>query len=507
LFLSAAPGVWIISCKVIPVIMKRLTPNNIIILIIVIIGIFYIFTIREGHQLCGDDDCMYIHHAKNIVEGRPYNETGYIYEYRNFHYSPRNYPPVFPVLLAPVYAMFGLNFTAFKIENIIIFLATLFMIFLIFKRELPLGYVILIIIVLGFNPYFWELKDYVLSEIAFLFFSYSSLLFFNTIHHENLPLKEQYLYAVLGAILIYLAAGTRIAGILFIPCLISYDILFIKKITRFTIIVTFLFTIFLLGQNLLLHSSDSYLGHLLAINPRKFLTFSLLYLKHFGVYWHNGYSRIIGAFVVSILSGLFIIGYVKRIKKSITFFELFIIFYIMILIVTPGYGGTRYLMPLFPLFLFYIFYTINDIESITRRRIILLLVILMIFGTYVARYTQINFGPIEEKERITRRELVDLFHYIKYNTTKNDVIVIDIARATALFTGRKTAIFPRNPLDNSAIITDDKDITTYLKNIHAIYLISGDNASSIYKHVNLHKDDYQEVYSNSEFQVYKIKPN
>ena len=46
------------------------------------IGMFYLATIRDGHDW-GDDFSMYIRHAQNLARGEPYAETGYIYNPQN----------------------------------------------------------------------------------------------------------------------------------------------------------------------------------------------------------------------------------------------------------------------------------------------------------------------------------------------------------------------------------------------------------------------------------------
>src|ERR1700748_2038347 len=66
-----------------------------IILLLIVAG-FHILTVRQGH-IWGDDFAMYVHHAKNIVEGRPYTATGYLF-HPSISVSPRMYPPVFPFL-------------------------------------------------------------------------------------------------------------------------------------------------------------------------------------------------------------------------------------------------------------------------------------------------------------------------------------------------------------------------------------------------------------------------
>jgi hypothetical protein len=76
--------------------------------VVAMVGVFYLVTIREGHRW-GGDFSMYIHHAKNIVEGIDYRDTGYIYNPFYPSLGPKTYPPVFPLLLSPIYKWFGLK--------------------------------------------------------------------------------------------------------------------------------------------------------------------------------------------------------------------------------------------------------------------------------------------------------------------------------------------------------------------------------------------------------------
>src|SRR5689334_21022175 len=91
---------------------------------IVAFGGAYLATLRAGQEW-GDDFGLYVAHARNIVEGRPYDDTGYIYNPQNAVVSPRSYPPVFPLLLAPVYRLRGLDLTAMKAFVVLLFAATL----------------------------------------------------------------------------------------------------------------------------------------------------------------------------------------------------------------------------------------------------------------------------------------------------------------------------------------------------------------------------------------------
>src|SRR5690349_10751607 len=117
----------------------RLKAHVLALCVIGVVGVFYLSTIRAGHYW-GDDFSLYIHHAKNIVEGIGYADTGYIYDPFFPEFSPKTYPPIYPLLLAPVYALFGLDLTPMKVEVIVFFLMALYAMFLVLRQELPAHY-------------------------------------------------------------------------------------------------------------------------------------------------------------------------------------------------------------------------------------------------------------------------------------------------------------------------------------------------------------------------------
>ena len=84
--------------------------------LILTIGAFFLATVREGHQW-GDDFALYITHARNLVEGRPYAQSGYIRNPASPISPPPTYPPIYPMLIAPVYRLFGMNLVAMKVED------------------------------------------------------------------------------------------------------------------------------------------------------------------------------------------------------------------------------------------------------------------------------------------------------------------------------------------------------------------------------------------------------
>ena len=95
--------------------------NTVVLSTIILVGIFHLTTIRPGHEW-GGDFSMYIHHAKNIVEGNQYQNTGYIFNPSFPSLAPRSYPFIFPLLLSPVYKLFALDLMIMKIEVSLFFL-------------------------------------------------------------------------------------------------------------------------------------------------------------------------------------------------------------------------------------------------------------------------------------------------------------------------------------------------------------------------------------------------
>jgi hypothetical protein len=131
-----------------------LRPHLAVIALLACISGFYVATIRQGNTW-GDDFALYIRHAQNIAAGRPYSDTGYIYNPAVPIYGPPTYPPIFPLLLAPVYHFAGLNFWAMKCEQVAFFVLALLVIYVYLLRFTSPVNATIVIGLLGFNPNFW----------------------------------------------------------------------------------------------------------------------------------------------------------------------------------------------------------------------------------------------------------------------------------------------------------------------------------------------------------------
>src|SRR6266508_2245641 len=187
----------------------------------VLIGAFHLVTLREGHDW-GDDFSMYIHHAENLANGLPYAETGYVYNPHNPSVGPRVHPPGFPVLLAPIVKVFGLDLRPMKALVVACFVGSLVVLFGLFRQELSPAYAVTLVVVTGLNPFFWEFKDHVLSDVPFLFFTLLSLYLFRQADTSEVSRRTRLALAALAGVAAYAAYATRVLGLVLAPCFIAH---------------------------------------------------------------------------------------------------------------------------------------------------------------------------------------------------------------------------------------------------------------------------------------------
>lgn len=445
-------------------------------LLLLIILIFDLSTIRRG-QHWGDDYALYIHHAENIAQHRPYAETGYIYDSNIADYGPRMYPPVFPLLLVPIFKSFGMNFTAMKVEEILFLVASLWIEYLLFREYLPQSYTLFLVAITGLNPVLWDLKDDILSDFPFLFFFMLSALLFQKRSHP-----------ILVGLVFYIAMGTRSVGIVLIVAVIVYDVLRNRTLTRYSGIVISVALAALMWQRLLLHgdASTSYTEQLHptihSIGSHVFTY--VISMRHLFASPSKWLSRAI----MIIFTPVVILG-MKR--KQPVFFSLSLLLYCFALIIWPSIQLMRFLIPLVPI---YFFYLVGGIEQLGRRALIPAAIIIVI--AYAVDYRTENFAEIPEANG--SKTFVDMYSYVKGNTSPSDKIVFSRARSLALFSDRSVATYH---------LADPDSEWKYWTQNNFHYVV----ASRLFPMDSqilvpaLHGHNAKVVYSNPDFEVYSIQ--
>ena len=470
-----------------------------------LIGAFHVVTLREGHDW-GDDFSMYIHHAENLANGLPYAETGYIYNPHNPSIGPRVYPPGFPVLLAPVVRVFGLDLRPMKTLVVAFFVGSLIVLFGLFRAALPPAHAATLVVITGLNPFFWEFKDQVLSDIPFLFFSLLSLYVFQQADAPDLSRRARLALPVLAGVAAYASYATRVLGLVLAPCFIAHDLLRRKRVGWNAVLASCVFLVLAGAQYVLWIHDSSYLDQL-APTGGVVVSNTIGYLRSLSEFWDNGYCGAVkkGAFVAS--GALAALGFATSRRRDTGMLYLFPSLYLIPVLLWPAVQGTRFLIPVVPFVFSYCLLGVQRVQAaveprVGRRPIVLGAFLAAVLTSYAGRYSTLGFGPLDEG--IAKRESVELFDFVKAATAPGDVFVFSRPRALALYTGRNASA-PYQPADPC-------ELWRYLSEIRASYLVTGPasdpfNADAEYlrQFVSRFRGDFREMMANRDLALYRIE--
>jgi hypothetical protein len=432
-------------------------------LLILLIGSFYIITIRKGHEW-GDDFSMYIQQAKNLAHHDSFSHSYYIFNPRRPYVGPKVYPPGYPVLLAPVYAIFGMDLRAMKIENILFFMTTLVICYFLFRELLPLPYLVASIAIIGFNGMLWAFKDVIVSEMSYLLFLFLS---FFWIRSEDRFGRYQHrvLDRTVAIFLIFSCYCIRANGVLLIPALCLSEVARHKRLTSRASFIALGFIPLFISLHFLYPSDTAYMNLMESggLHPGNIWNNLYLYSQKLSYFWGEDLSKALRVpFFVS-FTALSFYGYILRMRRDASICEFYTGLHLALNIVLPFSQGFRYLIPIIPLYILYgLVGASNALTHIPReiRRYAQFCAALMIAAIYIASYAAARYGPIPEG--VGKKETREFFSYIQNNTDPKSVIIFRKPRALGLFTQRLASAYPEDG--------DDEALWEYIKAIHATHL-------------------------------------
>jgi hypothetical protein len=300
---------------------------------------------RPGYSVMGGGDfALYLLHAQALAEGRPYGDTGFVYNPAAAIMSPAAYPPGLPLLLAPVVAVFGLDFTAIKLVMLAALLALLWLLHRIALPELGPRWSAVLVLAAGLSPAILMRRDAIGADIPFAAWCLLALL-----GARGRP--------ALLAIGVAMALLTRSIGIVLVAAL-ALDLLFRAAPMRRRLAVALAAgTAASVGITLLFPADNAtYAGYFSRLDAAGLAhhlasavqAYAMAVVELFGL----SFGRAANLPVLLALIALIGTGLVLRLRRRPDAVVLFVLLYGAALVAYPVHmEPTRYALPILPLLL------------------------------------------------------------------------------------------------------------------------------------------------------------
>ena len=155
----------------------------------------------------GDDFALYMRQAKGLAMGNigeVISANRYAVDNSGWNtFSPYAYPWGWPVLITPIYALFGLNYEPVKLLEVIAFCVFLLCFYAIVRRRAGVLGATVLTLVIGVSRSFVGATDTVLSDIPFLCFIGVTLWWLDRSRERGILEERRHRLVVLGLLLAY----------------------------------------------------------------------------------------------------------------------------------------------------------------------------------------------------------------------------------------------------------------------------------------------------------------
>ncbi len=478
-------------------------------LILITNFIMVLSSFTHGHGW-GDDFASYILQAKSILSRSTadfYQRNSYTILNSSIILGPVAYPWGYPLILSPVYAVFGLNRIALKLPNAIFFILFLVIFDRLLKKRISDAGRILIIAILAFNPYFLSFQNQVLSDIPFLFFSTFSIFLIDLFYFSQNRMKNVLIKYIILGFSIFFSTFVRTIGITLLPTLLVIQFFFVRKnwnqernkISQILIqsIPYLSFIFFWIISSLIFPKGES--SYLLSISSKDLFGIfkgNLLYyffliseILPFGLWNLNFYSMLLLFMVV---------GLICTLRKDYLFF-VFSMFQLTVALFWPTKIGPRMIFSIIPFFFYDSLIGMECCISWLKKPLqkyiqiigsifwIVLLILSFKESLAIVKERRMNLQKLSEPfDAISG----DMFNFIRGNTPEDSIIVFFKPRAMHLMTDR-----------NAVAIDNCSDLSkgNFLVMIHQNY-----NGQISQNNLDTCGIEKKLVYDNREFSVYEL---
>jgi len=467
---------------------------------------------KKGHNW-GGDFSLYIHQAKSIVEGNSsqlVKTNAYIVENSTSHtFSPTAYPWGFPLLLAPFYAVFNLDYTVFKIVEAFFLIAAFFILFLTFRSGKKLNFknCLFFILIIAFSDVYIKATNSILSGIPFLFFSYLGIYLMQLFFKK--PTKNTWVLSISIGFVLFFSFSIRTEGIgLFVALFMGqiHHLFSNRKKTalyntkHLLLLVPYLsaFLFYILLKELLPSGFTSHFNYQHLVNWDT----SMLNIDQYYLWLKvNMFGNFGIPYLLNTILFISLLGFIYRIKKDIILTSYF--FFLLALFIIWPFRELRYLYSVYPLILYFLIQGLDCIYKLTKKNIFanyfgLFILCACVTTNFIKTYSETLKNYVREPITLygpETSESKELFSYIIKNTEEEDLIGFFKPRVMHFYTNRTSLALFNNLEEIKAKATyyvETKRIGNYFQ-------------IPIGKRYNKNKLPFKIVFTNKEFNIYKIE--
>lgn len=419
-----------------------------------------------------DDSAAYVSQAIALTQGTTSEfiaeNLAMIGKYDLAYMTPTTYPWGFPMLLMPLYKIFGFNIVAFKSVDVICYALFVGIFYIFCANRLPRIYAIFATLLFAINPYMTNFSaNEIYSDIPFMLFGFITLIILAKLFGESKS-KNGIAIATFGGIFMLFSTMIRINGFVILCALIAMQgILLLKrfapKIFKAKILKPFSHTdspyawqihaipyaIFIVGFAIvsitLSSGTGRHLDYLAEISPQTILrNLSLMKFSLFMPLNTDIDSLLLWLCVPFILLGIYA-NFRESSAKSIEtiFYIIFVVGFFALLLLWIDFE-VRFLFLTLPFFVLWCAKGFTLIGKKLFRLSLAMLMVVILLNLVWINARDISFIKSSDisQEDAYSAESKQLYKFIINNTPKNAIIISFKPRILYLNTHRLSFVSP-----------------------------------------------------------------
>jgi 4-amino-4-deoxy-L-arabinose transferase-like glycosyltransferase len=457
-------------------------------LLLAAVALLHGLTLRPGFDW-GGDWAQYLEHARNLAEGRPYDELNYLFN-PDGSAGPPAYPPVYPILMAPLVKVFGTGLAPFQLQSVAFLVLFLWLFYRTWRPHVPAAPLLAAMAAFALHPYVWGCKDLLLSEFPFLCFVQGALWAL-----DRAPERGGRRLGLIAGFLLALAAGTRAAGLALLPLPLLFSFWKHRRASAWVWAAT--------------GAAAAGIGILAAL----FGTFwrygdyfrpslsTVAYNVSYGIQWlaqlAAGPPAVIQWALFFVLAAAAVLGAINSIRHR-TPHELYGLFLLAPLLIYPSNQGLRYILPLLPCLFLYVALAFGTLAPNRAGRAIVAVTVGGLLWAYGAVYARSNFKA-HVPGSVAGASTAELLKALKEHTAADAVFATSKPRALAFLARRRAFFLP----------SDDARALAGLERFRAGFLLASpawvSDRAWLLPFIQRHEERFRPVFKNKDFLLFAVK--